>query len=163
MSGDVADLVAAYGDPDIRRWHARTMDEEEAAAFIAGAAVGWSAETSVQWAIAGAGVGSGNEFLGRIALRVVKLDDGMAEVAYWVTPSARGKGVAPSALRLLTDWSLHDLGLHRLELLHSTLNDASCRVAVKCGFSLEGIKQSDALHEDGWHDMHLHAIVSVSG
>jgi len=52
---------------------------------------------------------------------------------------------------------LHDLGLHRLELRHSTANPASCRVAARAGFRLEGTLRSAMRHPDGWHDMHLHA------
>jgi RimJ/RimL family protein N-acetyltransferase len=44
-------------------------------------------------------------------------------------------------------------------LNHSTRNNASCRVAVKSGFLLEGTKRSDAVHSDGRHDMHLHARI----
>ena len=49
------------------------------------------------------------------------------------------------------------VGLHRIELLHSTGNAASCRVAEKAGYVLEGTKRRQGLHADGWHDMHLHA------
>ena len=37
------------------------------------------------------------------------------------------------------------------------------RVATRAGFRLEGTKRGDALHADGWHDMHLHARVSCDG
>jgi hypothetical protein len=33
------------------------------------------------------------------------------------------------------------------------------RVAGKAGFAFEGTKRSAVLHQDGWHDMHLHARV----
>jgi RimJ/RimL family protein N-acetyltransferase len=42
---------------------------------------------------------------------------------------------------------------------HSTVNAASCRVAERAGFALEGTKRSEAWHTDGWHDMHLHAKI----
>ncbi|MEW2435901.1 GNAT family protein [Streptomyces caniferus] len=38
-------------------------------------------------------------------------------------------------------------------------NPASCRVATKAGFRLEGTMRSALLHADGWHDEHLHARV----
>ncbi|HVB43153.1 MAG TPA: GNAT family protein [Streptosporangiaceae bacterium] len=41
--------------------------------------------------------------------------------------------------------------------MHSTMNPASCRVAGNAGFAYEGTKRREALHRDGWHDMHLHA------
>jgi RimJ/RimL family protein N-acetyltransferase len=82
---------------------------------------------------------------------------GVAECTYWVLPAARGRGVATGATLAMAHWALHDLGLHRLELQHSTANPASCRVAAKAGFGLEGTRRSAMRHPDGWHDMHLHA------
>ncbi len=70
-----------------------------------------------------------------------------------------GAGVVVEATRRVSEWALHDLGLHRLRLCHSVANPASCRVAEKAGFSLEGTMCSALLHADGWHDEHLHALV----
>ena len=60
----------------------------------------------------------------------------------------------------LTRWGHDDLGLHRIELQHSTVNEASCRAATAAGFLPEGIRRGANLHDDGWHDMHLHAHLS---
>jgi hypothetical protein len=35
----------------------------------------------------------------------------------------------------------------------------SCKVATKAGYLLEGTKRSAAVHDDGRHDMHLHARI----
>lgn len=94
-----------------------------------------------------------------MSLRSVNLDEGQGEVAYWVLPEARGRGVAPRALQAMSTWLFDHVGLHRLELAHSTRNTASCRVATKAGYLLEGTKRQQTLHGDGWHDMHLHARV----
>ena len=45
-------------------------------------------------------------------------------------------------------------------VMHSTRNEASCRVAAGAQFLAEGTKRSACLHLDGWHDMHLHARVN---
>ncbi len=74
-------------------------------------------------------------------------------------PEARGGGVVVEATRRISQWALEDLGLHRLRLCHSTANPASCRVAEKAGYSFEGTQRGALLHEDGWHDEHLHALV----
>ena len=97
--------------------------------------------------------------LGRIALRGFDFDDGTAGTAYWVRPAARRAGVATRAVTALSDWAPREIGFHRLELDHSTRNHASCRVAAKSGYLLEGTKRSAAVHDDGRHDMHLHARV----
>jgi RimJ/RimL family protein N-acetyltransferase len=98
---------------------------------------------------------------GRIAARRIELDRGLAEVGYWVLPHARRRGSASQALGRLCHWLLNDVGVHRIELMHSTLNAASCRVAQLASFELEGIKRQEGLHEDGWHDMHLHARLAA--
>ncbi|MFJ4203784.1 GNAT family N-acetyltransferase [Streptomyces sviceus] len=78
------------------------------------------------------------DILGLAAWIDVDLDRGHAEIAYW---------------------ALHDLGLHRLTLCHALANEASCRVAEKAGFRLEGTMRHALLHADGRHDQHLHARV----
>nr|WP_269463256.1 GNAT family N-acetyltransferase [Streptomyces lincolnensis] len=115
----------------------------------------WQREKGGHWAV----TREGDDVLGRIALRGMDFDDGIARVAYWTAPAARGAGVATLALAGLTTWAVDEVGFHRVELDHSTRNQASCRVAAKAGYRLEGTKRSAAVHDDGRHDMHLHAHV----
>jgi RimJ/RimL family protein N-acetyltransferase len=76
--------------------------------------------------------------------------------------AARGRGNASQALRRASRWAFEVAGLHRVELEHSTRNVASCRAAIKAGFEPEGTKRCHGLHVDGFHDMHLHALVSLA-
>ncbi|MFI6326875.1 GNAT family N-acetyltransferase [Micromonospora chersina] len=145
-------VLAAYADLAIRRWHCRTMTDDEARDWIASWPRRWHRETDASWAVTDhAGV------LGQIGLRAVDLYEAEAAVSYWVLPAARGRRVAARALTALTAWSLDELGLHRLGLRHSTANIASCQVAQRAGFPLEGTNRGAARHTDGWHDMHVHA------
>lgn len=155
QAADAPAVAAAYSDPAIQRWHVRSMSEAEALAWVCSWPARWERETGGGWAITGAaGV------LGQISLRELDLADGCAEVSYWVVPAARGRRVATRALCALTEWAFAGLGLHRVELVHSALNPASCQVADNAGFPLEGVKRREGLHGDGWHDMHLHARIA---
>ncbi|MEU9651753.1 GNAT family N-acetyltransferase [Streptomyces sp. NPDC048110] len=154
---DAPAVHAAFQDPVMHQWHIRAADsEEEVRGWIAEWQQAWDRESNVQWAVADA---ADDRLLGRVALRQVLLGDGVAEVAYWTTAGARGRGVAARATRTLARWALDEIGFQRLELSHAVANEASCRVAQKAGFALEGTKRSALLHPDGWHDMHLHARV----
>jgi RimJ/RimL family protein N-acetyltransferase len=154
---DAPVLQKAFEDPFIRRWSIRFMaSAAEAEEWIADCDRRWRAEQAAQWAVTHAGSGA---IVGRTALRQMDLLHGVAECAYWVLPDSRGSGVASHALSALAGWALDEVGFHRLELEHSVVNEASCRVAAKCGFALEGTRRSALLHTDGWHDMHLHARV----
>ncbi|MFD0783819.1 GNAT family N-acetyltransferase [Micromonospora azadirachtae] len=155
-AADVPIFLAAYRDPEIQRWHTRRpASEEQVRDWFDRYHQDWAQEKGAHWAV----TRGGGEVLGRIAMRGIDLDDGVAECAYWVLPAARGAGVASGALTAVSGWALGAAGFHRLELDHSNRNLASCRVAVKSGFLLEGIKRSDAVHSDGRHDMHLHARI----
>lgn len=129
------------------------MTPEEASDWIAEAGQAWSAETAASWAVAADGV-----LAGRMTLRF-DLPDGFAEAAYWTRRACRGRGVASQALDAATQWAF-SIGMHRVQLEHSTTNFASCRVAIKAGFTAEGTRRDGALHTDGWHDMHTHGRIS---
>ncbi|WP_228010901.1 GNAT family N-acetyltransferase [Nonomuraea phyllanthi] len=153
---DAPAFLSAYQDDQIRRWHTRRPSTEtQVLEWFDTYRQDWERERGGHWAI----TRDGGEVLGRIALRGLDFDDGTAGVAYWVLPAARGAGVASHALTALTTWALDEIGFHRLELDHSTRNAASCKVATKCGYLLEGTKRSAAVHDDGRHDMHLHARI----
>jgi RimJ/RimL family protein N-acetyltransferase len=151
---DAPAFLSAYTDGEIRRWHTRRpLTEADVQEWFDAYRLDWEHEKGGHWAVAR----DDGELLGRIALLGFNFHDGVAGVAYWVLPAARGVGVATCAVTALSVWALEEIGFHRLELLHSTRNHASCRVATKSGYLLEGTKRSAAVHDDGRHDMHLHA------
>ena len=85
------------------------------------------------------------EYLGEIALFLrtpEAAESAIGELAYVVAPHARGRGVATTALRLMSTWALTELRLERLQLQISPDNAASHRVADKAGFRYEGILRS---------------------
>jgi len=152
LTEDSPRLKEAFQDPAIQFWHTRTISSDaEAETLITGYAQDWHAETRGNWAV----MSVADELLGRVSLNPMNLEDGEAEIGYWVRSEARGKSVALQAVGLLTSWSF-SVGFHRMIIHHSTANSASCSVARKAGFDLE----SALLHTDGWHDMHLHAQIN---
>ncbi|MEV6326153.1 GNAT family N-acetyltransferase [Streptomyces sp. NPDC051909] len=149
-------LVAASRDPGVRQWNRLVVETpEDARRRIERMRERWDAEVSAIWAIAR----PGGKALGLIGCGDIDLGGGSAEIVYWILPSVRGGGVVAEATRRVSEWALSDLGLHRLRLCHSVANPASCRVAEKAGYALEGTMRSALLHADGWHDQHLHARV----
>lgn len=130
------------------------MSPAEAKGWIAEAGEAWAAEKAASWAVEADGV-----LAGRMTLRF-HLPDGFAEAAYWTREICRGRGVASQALHAATEWAF-SIGMHRVELEHSTSTSASCRVALKAGFTAEGTRREGALHTDGWHDMHTHARIAT--
>ncbi len=157
-SGDDLYVVKAFADPEIHKWSGRRIESpEQAAGWIGRWATEWAAKRAASWAITSAD--DPGVVLGQVALRTLWVGE-MAEVSYWVLPDYRGLGIAPRTTRALATWALNEFDLTRLELVHSVRNRASCRVALKAGFTPEGIKRSLQKHgPDEVHDMHLHALV----
>lgn len=90
----------------------------------------------------------GGGFLGvGVALRIDR-PGRTAELGYAVAPAARGRGVATQALRSLTEWAFAELGALRLELMISVDNEASKRVAGRCGYVREGVLRSMHLKQE---------------
>lgn len=153
-------LIAAFADREIQRWHFLRIDSPtEAEEWITATRVGWRTETVATWAIV---LGDRSEVVGRISLYFLNLRNGLGEVSYWVVPQARGAGLATCALETVSKWAFDELGMHRVEVAHSTVNLSSCRVATKAGFEPEGTRTSALLHNDGWHDMHVHRRIAAT-
>src|SRR3984957_6717996 len=60
-----------------------------------------------------------------------------AEIGYWTAVAARGRGIAPAAVRAVTDWvfdAFAGAGLRQIMLVHDVGNPGSCRVAAKAGY-----------------------------
>lgn len=156
---DVDAVVRAFQDPAIMRWHVRTMTASQARDWIRSWAERWAAGSAADWAVTD-GDSDSDAVLGHVGFRKIDVAEGSAGISYWTLPAARGRGVAVRAAVAASAWLVERLGLHRIELRHSVLNEASCRVAMKAGFAAEGVARSSGLHADGWHDMHVHARIA---
>jgi len=155
---DAAALRDAFGDEAIQRWHGRTIDTDvEAETLIRGWQHAWATEAAARWVIT---TPDEDVLAGQVGARTLDLAEGVAELSYWIAAPARGQGLAAQAARVLTDWLLGEVGLHRVELQHSTANPTSCAVAERAGFPAEGTRREAGLHADGWHDMHVHGRVA---
>jgi RimJ/RimL family protein N-acetyltransferase len=165
---DEAAVGLAMTDPDILRWTAgtavlRTPAEKRAAKWLESRIDGWARGNAV-FAITDA---ESWQLLGSMTVREVNRIPDQAVVAYWITPAARGRGLAARALDAAARWALlprsaGGLGLHRLSLDHALVNEGSCQVAGRAGFLLEGTMRDYYVEAGGQrHDSHLHARLAT--
>ncbi|MET8975633.1 GNAT family N-acetyltransferase [Streptomyces sp. NPDC004539] len=132
---DAPALIPLAQDAALRHWTSLDIhDESDAVRWIAEQERGWTTGTRLAFAV----VTPQGQPLGHAVLK--HPDAVAAEIGYWTAAAARGRGVASNALRTLTSWAFREYeALERLELIHQTDNAASCRVAEKCGYGLEGV------------------------
>lgn len=103
------------------------------------------------------------EFLGMAALVRLDRDAREAEAGYIVAPAARGRGIAGRALRLLTEWSLQELGLERVELRIEVENEPSIRVAERADYVREGVLRSVHFKQGQRADIAIYSRLATDG
>lgn len=101
--------------------------------------------------------------VGAISLFKTSWEAGTTEVGYGVHPLYRGRGFATEAVRGLTDWVFDTTRMRRIDLTANLDNPASLRVALKSGFTWEGVLRSAVLDEDGTHDLVMFGLLREDG
>ncbi|KQS66592.1 GNAT family N-acetyltransferase [Modestobacter sp. Leaf380] len=130
---DVPEVVAQCQDPEMQRFTAvpAPYTAADAAGFLAAVDAGWRDGWLAAWAVEVEG-----RFAGTVDLRLQEGD--WAEIGYGLAPWARGRGVMARALDLALGWGFGTRGLVGVEWRAYVGNDASRRVAERCGFRVEG-------------------------
>ena len=83
-----------------------------------------------------------NELVGTAGFHTVSPPNRSAEVAYDLSPTAWGKGIASSVVDLLVSWAHAHVGLARVQATVLESNARSARVLESCGFEREGLLRS---------------------
>ena len=160
---EAADALAMLQDPLTVRWNPapKVVDLASAREWCQRGA-DWSDGTHATLSVLDATTG---RLAGNVSLWRVDLDDQRsASIGYRTAPWARGRGAASSAVGAVSAWAFGALGIERIELPHAVANPASCRVAEKSGYLLEGVLRQAFRADDGTrHDEHLHARLAGDG
>jgi RimJ/RimL family protein N-acetyltransferase len=72
--------------------------------------------------------------VGKVWMTVLETDRSTGFVGYWLLPVGRGRGLATSAVRLLSTWAVRELGVTNVRLRTAPENVRSQRVAERSGF-----------------------------
>ena len=139
---DVPAIVEACQDPELAR-------------FIPGFPSPYTARDARRW------VASRTRDRGSRTFLIVDSDSGslygaielrlgaVGSVGYWVVQTARGRGIATQATKLVSRWAVTEGGVERLELTTHPENIPSQRVAEKAGFTREGVLRAHMEFPDG--------------
>lgn len=124
---DVPAIEAGIHDPDVLRW----IGPQPASAGEV------LAQNEQRWALGSPTLSIcelDGTCVGKVWMNIRESDTSTGFVGYWLLPVARGRGLATSAVRLLSAWSAKELGLARVRLTTSPDNERSQRVAERSGF-----------------------------
>jgi RimJ/RimL family protein N-acetyltransferase len=160
---DASAVLPALRDPAIARWN--PVDRPDPDLATAQEWVrdrgDWTSSEHASFAVIAAADGL---LLGSVSLYKIDHVHHNAEIGYWTVPRVRGRGIATTALGLVARWGFDTAALHRVQLFHAVDNPASCRVATKAGFLLEGMPRESYSYGDGQlHNEHLHGRLATDG
>jgi RimJ/RimL family protein N-acetyltransferase len=156
---DVPAMVLAFSDPVLRRFSWRTTPYTGTDARDDLARHEQDRLRGEALHLALVGPRDRNVVLGGVGLSEVRPDQGCAAIGYWLAPAARGRGAATQAVRLLARWAFAELGLARLELTCGPDNEASQRVAERCGFTREGLLRSHVPFKGSRRDSVIYSLL----
>jgi RimJ/RimL family protein N-acetyltransferase len=157
---DVPAIAAAFADPVLHRFSWPHTTEVTEAGVSSGLVTQEQARLhgeAVSFALVAPSDLS--QVLGGGEVYGVDLEQSRAAVGYWLTPSARGRGIATQATRLMAGWALGTLGIARLELTCGPDNESSQRVARRCGFVREGVLRSHMAFKGGRRDTVMFSLL----
>ncbi len=149
---DGAALLAAYRSSGDLVRQTGTIDDGAAARRVIGdyqAAV--EKGDAYIWAIVVA-----DEAVGAVGVSQINRTHRLGWCWYWLSTPARGRGLAAGALIAAAQFAFEN-GLFRLELGHRVDNPASCAVARRAGFSVEGIERAKLEYDGARFDCETHA------
>lgn len=154
---DVPMLVELFADAEVARWNPGPITVDEIRAWV-NRRNDWAGGEHASWAVSD----PDGVLLGSISLYKIDPDQKKAEIGYQTAPWARRRGVAAAAVNTAVRAAFDGIGLHRLTLYHAVDNDASCRVAIRTGFQLEGLLRQGYRYGDGtYHDEHVHGLLAA--
>lgn len=90
--------------------------------------------------------------VGAIGVKIDQHRTYIGEIGYFVDRRFWGREIAPNAVQLVEGICFNELGLERIELIILKQNDASIRVAEKCGYKKEGIQRHKLKLDGKWQD-----------
>jgi RimJ/RimL family protein N-acetyltransferase len=158
-NADVASLVKCANNPNVARQLRDRFPHPYTAAdarqFIQSIA---QARPTTSFAIA-----VNNDAVGGISFAPgADVERYSAEVGYWLAEPVWGRGIAPEAIRLLSQYAFETCNMLRLFALPFADNVRSIRALEKAGYTREAILRASSVKDGVPKDQALYALVNAS-
>jgi ribosomal-protein-serine acetyltransferase len=104
---------------------------------------------------------SGAELCGSIRVKDIDQSDRKAKIGYFLGSQFEGKGIMTASVRIILDYCFATLQLNRIELHCAATNAASQALALRLGFTLEGVLRQDEWLNGAFVDQHVYGLLSA--
>lgn len=93
------------------------------------------------------GIFLAGDYIGNIGIFDIDEDNQSAEIGYWLSESFAKKGYMVEAVKILEKELFEKQGFNRLQIKCDELNKPSIKVALNCGYKLEGLLRENCYIE----------------
>lgn len=100
-----------------------------------------------------------NKIAGLVGLKDIDLMNNKAEIGYWLSRDAVGKGIMTRSCIALVDYAFEKLGLNKIWIRCAVENTRSCNIPKQMGFSFEGIERQGELVNGKYHDLKVYSLL----
>ena len=139
-------------------WATKNYNRADSKEFITYSLKAWEDETEFSFFVFDKET---KKLVGGCGLNQIDRQNKKANLGYWIRTNETGKGYATKAA-LLTAWfGLDDLKMNRIEIIASTENLASLKVAKRTGAHKEAILKRRLMVKNNSHDAALYAIFNL--
>jgi RimJ/RimL family protein N-acetyltransferase len=166
---DLTAMAACLSDPDVIRLTGSAHSSAEVAEIVRASVDGLDARTTT-WYL------TRNDQIDRLDLAIVEratdvcvgevvlndVDTGNRSCGFrtLIGPAGRDRGLGSESTRLIVDYAIEQLGMHRVELEVYAFNPRAQRVYEKAGFVVEGRRRHALRFDDEWIDAITMAVVA---
>ena len=106
------------------------------------------------------GIFDTTKHIGNICISGLKSYHSRAEISYVIGDTSYwGKGIASKAVKLITKVAIQKYSLNKLFAGTSSKNEASQKVLLNSGFTLEGIRKEHLFYNNQWQDQYDYGLL----
>ena len=99
-----------------------------------------------------------NSFCGLIGFKSIDETNQKAEISYWLSEAAQGKGIITLSVREMLLYAFEELDINKAQIKVAVGNTKSRKVPERLGFELEGIERDGERKSDGsYHDIEVYS------
>lgn len=135
-------------------WVDRTLSLEDTRKFIIKCQEDFKEKSAADFGVLYEG-----KWIGSMGFHTIKLDNGWAEVGYWLDSDYIGKGIMTDCVRAVIDYGFNELGLHRVQIRCDSVNVRSKAIPERLGFKLEGVMRENHKWGEQFSDGLIYGIL----
>lgn len=99
-------------------------------------------------------------FMGLMGFHYTDRDNHKTEIGYWISEEFQKRGIITNAFKTLCLYAFKELNIHRIQVRCALGNEASRRIPIKLGFSLEGIeRQGECIRGNLYRDLEVFSLL----